>query len=447
MRFDVPTLAARRARLYERMGDDAVMILRAGGPKLRSNDTDYRFRADSDMIYLTGFEEPDAVAVFRPGRKEEDGGPFTLFVRPRDPKKEQWDGRRAGATGAVADYGANRGFDLGDLAEQLPGLLEGANQLYVQLGVDPGFDARLHKILAGLRRRRGKPPANPALLRDPRDLLQAMRLVKADDELAWLRRASEISAEAHTAAMRACRPGMHEYELQALIEYVFARRGAAAPSYNTIVGAGANATILHYVENRDAIGDGDIVLIDAGCEFNFYAGDITRSFPANGKFTPAQRDLYQAVLDAEIMGIGMCTTDHSWLDVHEATVRMLTQSLVDMGLLKGGVDELIANKDYEKYYMHKTGHWIGIDVHDPNPYYAGATAAKIQNGAVQTIEPGLYIPADDESAPAEMRGIGIRIEDDVLATPGGPEVLTASCPKALSEIEALVGSGYTISLP
>ena len=447
MRFDAQTLAARRARLYEQLGDGAVMILRAGAPKMRSHDTDYRFRAHSDMVYLTGFEEPDAVAVFAPGRSAEQGGPFTLFVRPRDPKKEQWDGRRAGAEGAVDLYGADRGYDLAQLDEELPKLLEGASELHIELGRDSAFDAKLHCLLAGLRRRRGKPPANPSVLRDPRDLIQAMRLVKSDDEIAWLRRASEISAEAHTAAMRACRPGMHEYELQALIEYIFARRGATAPSCNTIVGAGANATILHYIENRDPIADGDIVLIDAGCEFNFYAGDITRSFPANGKFTPAQRDLYQAVLDAEIMGIGMCTADNSWLDVHEATVRSLTQAMVDMGLLSGTLDELIETKAYEKYYMHKTGHWIGIDVHDPNPYYAGGHAAKIPNGAVQTIEPGLYIPADDESAPAELRGIGIRIEDDVLATAAGPEVLTKACPKAVSEIEALVGSGYTLTLP
>lgn len=446
MRFDAKTLAARRARLYELLGDDAVLILRAGGQKNRSHDTDYRFRAHSDMLYLTGFEEPDAVAVFRTGAREE-GGPFTLFVRPRDPKKEQWDGLRAGVDGAVADYGADQAFELGELDEKLPGLIEDANTLYLELGRDSSFDGKVHRMLRGLRKRRGKPPANPSAIRDPRDVLEPMRLVKSESELVFLRRACEISAEAHRAAMRACKPGMHEFELQALIEFVFARRGCNAPSYNTIVGAGANATILHYIENRDVMKDGEIVLIDAGCEYNFYAGDITRSFPANGKFTPAQRDLYQAVLDAEVAAIAMCTTDHTWLEIHEATVRSLTQSMVDIGLLKGSVDALIENKDYEKYFMHKTGHWLGIDVHDPNPYYAGASAAKVVNGSVQTIEPGLYIPAGDETAPAEMRGIGIRIEDDILATPNGPENLTAACPKAIAEVEAIVGSGYTLSLP
>ena len=384
------------------------------------------------------------MAVFAPGCKD---GPFTLFVRPRDPKREQWDGRRAGVAGALSDYGADRAFELDQIDVELPKILEGSATLHAQLGRDPAFDATLHKMLGALRDRRRKPPANPSVLRDPRDVLHAMRFVKDEDELVWLRRACEISAEAHAAAMRACKPGMYEYELQALIEYVFARRGAAAPSYNTIVGAGANATILHYIENRDPIADGDVVLIDAGCEYNFYAGDITRSFPANGKFTHAQRDLYQAVLDAQVAAIAMCTTDHTWQEIHDATIRRLTVSMTDLGLLAGSVDELIETKAYEKYFMHGTGHWLGVDVHDPNPYYTGLDPRRVENGSVQTIEPGLYVPQDDESAPAELRGVGIRIEDDVLATSAGPAVLTAGVPKAIAEIEALVGSGYTLSLP
>jgi Xaa-Pro aminopeptidase len=261
-----------------------------------------------------------------------------------------------------------------------------------------------------------------------------------------MRRSCEIAAEAHLAAMQACKPGMREYELEAVIEFVFRRHGCNAPSYGSIVGSGDNATVLHYTENRGPIVDGDMVLIDAGCEYLYYASDITRSFPANGKFSPAQRDLYQAVLEAEEAAIAMCVTGNTWLQIHEATVRKLTGALVDMGLLRGSVDALIEEKAYTRFYMHKTGHYLGMDVHDVGPYYQGQEPQVLEPGVVQTIEPGIYIQPNDEQVPEEFRGIGIRIEDDVLTTQEGFEVLTGGVPKSVEEIEAVVGTGWSFSL-
>ncbi|MBH24664.1 MAG: Xaa-Pro aminopeptidase [Myxococcales bacterium] len=442
---DTPTnaYAARRARLMDAIGEDAVAIFVSGDEKLRSRDTDYRYRAHSDVLYLTGFEEPEAILVIAPGHDE---GATTLFVRPRDKERETWTGRRAGPEGAVADFGADTAHPLEELDDKLPDLMRGREVLYVELGRDAAFDARIHRLLGGLRRAKNRPPEAPTVLKDPREVLHAMRKVKGEEELALLRRSCEIAAEAHLAAMKACKPGMHEYELQALIEYVFARNGASFPAYSSIVGGGDNATILHYTTNRDLLRDGDLVLIDAGCEFNYYASDITRTFPVSGSFTPAQRDLYQAVLEAEEAAIAMCTVGSSWWDIHQATVRTLTQAMIDLKLLKGSLDELIEEEAYKAFYMHKTGHWLGMDVHDVGPYYDGEDYAKLSPGEVQTIEPGIYVSVDAEDVPDEMRGIGIRIEDDVLTTEDGPVVLTGGVPKSVEALEDVVGSGYSFTV-
>jgi Xaa-Pro aminopeptidase len=435
--------AARRARLMEAMGESSVAIFLSGQEKVRSRDTEYRFRAHSDVLYLTGFEEPEAVVVLAPGAKE---GPLTMFVRPRDRAREIWTGRRAGVEGAQALYGADQAYGLEALAERLPALLAEREVLYFAFGQDAGFDKVLREALEGLRRRRNQAPGAPKVTRDTRDLVPAMRLVKAPEELALMRRSCEIAAEAHVAAMRACRPGVHEYALEAVIEFVFRRHGCDAPSYGTIVGAGANATVLHYTENRDRIEEGALVLIDAGCEYGRYASDITRTFPASGRFTGPQRDLYEAVLEAEEVAIQACLPGASWQDVHLAAVRSLTGSLVTLGLLQGEVDGLIERKAYERFYMHKTGHWLGMDVHDVGDYYAGQAPIALAPGMVLTVEPGLYVQPDDEEAPAAFRGIGIRVEDDVLVTEAGFEVLTGGAPKAVAEVEALVGSGWSASL-
>lgn len=440
--IDSQILSQRRRQLCDLIGPHGAAIFLAGHEQVRSNDTEYRFRAGSDVLYLTGFEEPDTVVVVVP---EHPMGPLVMFVRERDKEKETWTGRRYGIEGAIERFGADSAFVLADLDAKLPELLEDRQVLHHRLGVDGTFDGRVAATLEGLRRRKGKPPAAPTILRDTRELLHPIRLVKTEAELALLRRACTISAEAHVAAMRACKPGMYEYELQALIEYIFQARGAHAPAYATIVGAGQNGTILHYIENRSKLVAGDLVLIDAGAEYDYYAGDITRTFPASGKFAAPQRELYQAVLDAQLAGIEMCREGVTWDDLHNATVRSLTASMVDLGLLEGDVDTLIEQESYKRFYMHKTGHWLGMDVHDVGPYYEGQSPLPFAAGMVLTVEPGLYVPADDD-VPEAFRGCGVRIEDDVLITPQGPLVLTSGVPKTVEDLESLVGSGFQISL-
>ncbi len=434
--------AARRARLIEEIGDDGVLILVAPPERQRSHDSHYIYRASSDILYLTGFREPGAVVVIAPGHA--DGSVF-MFVRARDPEREQWDGRRAGVEGAQARFGADRAYTLDQLDVVLPSLLASRCTLYYTLGVDAQFDMRVVGYTRQLRHRRNAPPAAPGVIRDARDLLHRARLHKSAAELDVMRRAAQITADAHELAMRACKPGMAEYQLQAIVEYHFRRSGASYPAYTSIVGAGDNATILHYVENDALIQDGDIVLIDAGCELDYYAADITRSFPANGKFTGAQRELYQAVLEVEEAAIAACQVGLPYNELQQRTVRQLTEAMVHFKLLDGELDGLIETLAYKKYYPHGVGHWLGIDVHDVGPYFAeDGQWHTLQPGMVLTIEPGLYIPANDERAPQGLRGVGVRIEDDVLITAQGPDILTASCPKQVEAIEAIVGTGVQL---
>jgi Xaa-Pro aminopeptidase len=436
--FSPETFAARRSELMERIGPDGVAILVANPERTRSKDTAYPYRPSSDILYLTGFREPQTVLVFAPGH---DQGEFVMFVRDRDPNKEQWEGRRAGTDGAVAEYGADAAFVVGELDEKLPEFLEEREALYYTLGRSGEFDKRVTRWLKDLRHRRNKPSGAPGAIYDARDILHEMRVRKSPEELALMRRAVDVTAEAHTLAMKHCKPGMSEYELQALIEYQFRKNGAEFPAYTSIVGAGDNATILHYVENRDVIGEDDVVLIDAGCELGFYAADITRSFPASGEFTPAQKDLYQAVLDCEMAVIDHVGPGVAYNELQDKAVRLLTESMVDLKLLSGSIDELIEEEDYKKYYPHNIGHWLGIDVHDVGPYHdtQGSWRA-LEPNMVLTIEPGIYVPEGDEDAPKELRGVGVRIEDDILVTEDGFENLSRACPKAVAEIEALVGS-------
>ena len=426
------------AEFMRRMEPDSVAIIPAAREVTRSNDTEYRFRQDSDFYYLTGFREPDAVAVVAPGREK----PFTLFVRPRDREKEIWNGRRAGVEGAKESYGADEAYPVEEFDAKLTELLDGARSLYYRLGAgNPDLDQTLIRQLSRMRMMGRKGVRPPQAIIDPGTLLHEMRLIKTEEELALMRRSADIAAEGHREAMATARPGMREYELDALIEYVFRRSGAAAPAYNSIVGSGANATILHYVDNDAELREGDLLLIDAGAEYEGFASDITRTFPVSGRFTGAQRDIYQLVLDCQEECIRMVRPGVTLDEMHQRSVEVLTEGMVRLGLLRGEVPKLIEEEQYKKFYMHRLGHYLGMDVHDAGAYHKDGRPRPVEPGMVMTVEPGLYVAADAEGIPEQYRGIGVRIEDDVLVTPDGFEVLTDEAPKRIEEIEALMAEG------
>ena len=431
----------RRPQLAEfmrRMEPDSVAIIPAAREVTRSHDTEYRFRQDSDFYYLTGFREPDALAVVAPGREK----PFTLFVRPRDREKEIWNGRRAGVEGAKERYGADEAFPVEEFDAKLIELLDGARTLYYRLGgSNPELDQTVIRQLARMRALGWRKVRPPQTIIDPGALIHEMRLIKSADEIALMHRSADIAAEAHREAMRAARPGMNEYEIDALIEYVFRRNGAAAPAYNSIVGSGANATILHYVDNDAELKDGDLLLIDAGAEYEGFASDITRTFPVNGRFDDAQRDIYQLVLDCQEECIRMVKPGVTLEEMHKRSVEILTDGLVRLGLLKGEPEKLIEEGEYKKFYMHRLGHYLGMDVHDAGAYHVDGQPRPVEPGMVMTVEPGLYIAVDAEDIPDKYRGIGVRIEDDVLVTAEGFDVLTAKAPKQVEEIESLMKEG------
>ena len=432
--FDPAVFAARRAALMEAIGPDAIAIVRSLPERLRNGDAFHRFRQASDVVYLTGFVEPETTLVVRPGA---DTDRVVMFVRPRDPDMETWDGRRAGLEGAKERYGADAAYPAHELETKLPELLANVDEWHVGLGIDDELDALIARTLAKLRRTEKKGKRPPRAIVDPRVALHELRLKKRPEELAALREAAKISSDAHIAAMQMGRPGVYEHELEAVINYTFRRRGGGGAGYSTIVGAGVNATILHYIENRCKIADGDLVLVDAGCEYDHYTADITRTWPANGKFSPAQRDVYELVLSTQLGAIAMAKPGATLEQIHEYCVRSLTTGMVALKLLQGSVDELIADQSYRKFYMHGTSHWLGLDVHDAGAYTRGGKARALEPGMVITIEPGLYIASDAAGVPEAMRGIGVRIEDDLVIANGAPEVLTAACPKQVAELEAL----------
>jgi Xaa-Pro aminopeptidase len=423
------------AEFMRRMEPNSVAVIPAAREVTRSNDTEYRFRQDSDFYYLTGFNEPEAIAVIAPSKSER----YTLFVRPRDREKETWTGRRAGVEGAKEKFGADAAFPVEEFREKLTEMLDGARNLYYRLGNgNPELDQTIIRQIAVMRGlgRRGVHP--PQAVVDPGSILHEMRLIKTDEEAALMQRAADIAAEAHREAMRAARPGMKEYEIEALIEYTFRKRGAAGPAYNTIVGAGANATVLHYVNNDAELKDGDLLLIDAGAEYEGFASDITRTFPVSGRFTKAQRDIYDLVLDCQQQCIEMAAPGVTMDEMHRRSVEILTEGMVRLGLLKGEVEKLIEEEDYKKFYMHRLGHYLGMDVHDVGLYQRDGQPRPVEAGMVLTVEPGLYIAEDSEDIPDQYRGIGVRIEDDVLVTTEGNRVLTDKAPKQVGEIEALM---------
>ncbi len=429
--------ARRRRQLMRVMGRDAIGVIPAAPVRYRNNDVEYAYRQDSDFFYLTGFAEPDSVAVLIPGREQAE---YVLFVRERDPTRETWDGKRAGPAGAVRLYGADDAFPIGDMDEILPGLLENRTKVYYRMGAYADFDQRVVAWVNGLRSqgRHGRHSPQEFVALD--HVLHDMRLFKSRCEVELMRESARIASRAHVRAMRACRPGLNEYEIAAELIHEFNRNNADI-SYQPIVGSGDNACILHYRENDQTLGDGDLLLVDAGCELQYYASDITRTYPVNGEFTPEQRAVYDVVLEANRAAIAKVRPGNHWNDPHDAAVRVITHGLVKLGLLKGRVTSLERDGAYRKFFMHRTGHWLGMDVHDVGDYKVGDEWRVLEPGMALTIEPGIYIAPGTRGVPKRLRGIGIRIEDDVVVTRRGAEVLTARAPKEPEEIEALMARG------
>ena len=413
--------------------DGAVAILPSAPVAIRSGDVEFIYRQDNDFYYLTGLAEPESIAVFAPGQKDE----FVLFVRPRDKERETWTGRRVGVEGALRDYGASRAYVVEDFPRILPLLLEKAEHVYLPFGLNPPLETRVLEMIRQSAAMRPRLGTGPNSIFDPREVLHEMRLFKRPEELAAMRRAIAISKSAHEAAMRNSRGGMMEWEIEALVDYQFRKHGAAGPSYPSIIASGANAATLHYINNDREMRAGELLLIDAGCEFDFYASDITRTFPIGARFTPVQRDLYEIVLAAQLKSIATVRPGVRFDDPHNAAVDVLVEGMCHLGLFTESPAEVREKGLFRRYFMHRTSHWLGMDVHDVGLYRVGGDSRKLEPGMILTAEPGIYVAADDESAPVGFRGIGIRIEDDVLVTGEGHEVLTASVPKTVAEVEAL----------
>ena len=429
--------AKRRQRLMDMMGEGSIAIVPTAPARPRNRDVEFPYRPDSNFYSLTGFAEPEAGAVLAPGREQ---GEFVMFCRERDRAAEQWHGARLGLEGVCERHGADDAFPIGDIDDILPGLLENKSRVYYAMGHFPEFD---HRMLAWVARVRGGARSSGGLgeLVMLDHLVHEMRLFKSAAEVDTMSRAATVSAAAHERAMRVCRPGMSEYQIEAELLHEFTRAGCRAAAYPSIVAGGANACTLHYTENTDRLRDRDLLLIDAGAELECYASDITRTFPVNGRFTRAQRAVYSVVLAAQEAAIDTVAPGRTFDDVHMAAVQVLVEGLVDLGALKGRVKRIVQKEKYKRFYMHRTGHWLGMDVHDVGDYRIDDQSRVLEPGMVMTVEPGLYIAPDDAKAPKRLRGIGIRIEDDVLVTKSGRKVLTSAAPKSIDDIESLVGSG------
>lgn len=435
MTIKMTEYAKRRKELMRSIGPNAIAILPANHEILRNGDAHYSFRQNSDFYYLTGFEEPEAYLVLAPKRKD---GEYILFNRVRDKDKEIWDGPRAGQQGAVKEFLADESFPVAEFEAMLPDLLEGREALYYPVGFNRAFDQTLLDGVNEIRAKVRTGKQSPVEFIDVSALLHEMRLIKSPAEAAVMRKAAEISADAHVRAIKACKPGMFEYELEAEIMHEFQRNGARNAAYNSIVGAGRNSCILHYIANNNKINAGDLVLIDAGCEYQNYAADITRTFPANGKFSAEQKAIYELVLESQLAAIKAVKPGAAWTLPQDVIVKILTQGLIDLGILKGKLDTLIEKQAYFPFYMHRSGHYLGLDVHDAGRYRVNNKWRTMQEGMVLTIEPGIYISADIPGVHKRWHNIGVRIEDDVLVTKSGRDILSAGVPKTVAEIEALM---------
>lgn len=432
--------ARRRKALMEQMEPNSIAILPAAAVAIRNRDVEHVYRQDSDFQYLSGFPEPEAVIVLIPGREY---GEYVLFCRERNPERELWDGLRAGQDGAIREYGADDAFPITDIDDILPGLIEGRDRVYSSMGSNPEFDRHVMEWINVIRSKAhlGAQPPKEFVALD--HLLHDMRLYKSAAEVKVMREAAQISARAHVRAMQASRAGLYEFSLEAELDYEFRKGGAKMPAYGSIVASGRNACILHYQENDAPLRDGDLVLIDAGCEIDCYASDITRTFPVSGKFSAEQKAIYEVVLKSQEAAFAAIKPGNHWNQAHEATVRVITEGLVELGLLRGAVDELIAAEAYKAFYMHRAGHWLGMDVHDVGEYKVGGEWRVLEAGMVLTVEPGIYVSPDNQTVAKKWRGIGVRIEDDVVVTKKGCEILTGDVPKTVAEIEALMAAART----
>ncbi|UQA56617.1 aminopeptidase P N-terminal domain-containing protein [Polyangium aurulentum] len=423
--------AERRKQLLERL--QGVLVIPAAQVAIRNNDVEHEYRQDSDFYYLTGFSEPEAVLVLAPNHAEHK---FVLFVRKRDPEREAYDGARAGIDGAKEDFGADAAYLVSELDDKLYEYLKGNARLYYRLGDNRAMDDR---VLGGVRFTRQRGARNnhlwPTEIVDPATVLHETRIIKREDELDRMRRAAAITRDAHLGAMALARPGRYEYEIEARIREIFRRSGAERIAYEPIIGSGPNATVLHYRQNNRQMHEGELLLIDAGCEYDYYAADVTRTFPVSGTFSPAQWRLYEVVLEAQVTAIEAVKPGANLDAIHDEVVETLVRGLVREGLLEGEPEKIIEDRSYKRFYMHRTSHWLGMDVHDVGVYYQGGAPRSLEPGMVLTIEPGIYISPSDDKVPAEYRGLGIRIEDDILVTPEGYTNLTADIPKSVADVE------------
>jgi Xaa-Pro aminopeptidase len=423
------------SEFIKRMSPDSIAIIGSAREATRSNDTLYRYRQDSDFYYLTGFDEPEAIAIIAPSHKEHR---FTLFVRPRDPEREIWDGRRAGVEGARSEYGADAAFPISEFDAKLTDFLNGANNLYYRIGNgNAELDETIVKQIRHLRALGRRGMRAPEAIIDTGAIIHEMRLFKSEEEIALMQRAADIASEGHIEAMKQARPGMKEYEIEALLEYTFRKNGASAPAYTSIVGGGANATVLHYINNDATLSDGDLLLIDAGAEYQGYASDITRTFPVRGRFTEGQREIYDLVLEAQLACIEMVRPGERPQDIQKRSVEVLTEGMLRLGLLKGNAETIIKEEKYKQFYMHTVGHFLGLDVHDVGRYHIKDESRQLEPGMVMTVEPGIYISPATKEIPEKYLGIGVRIEDDVLVTEDGNRILSDKAPKQVEEIEEL----------
>ena len=429
--------ASRRRDLMAMMQGNSIAVIAAAPEKIRSKDTHYPYKQSTNLSYLSGFPEPQSVMLLIPGRSQ---GEMVFFCRDKDPLQETWDGYRQGPAGAVQNFGADDAFPIDDIDDILPGMLEGRDRVYYGIGKDAEFDKHLMEWVNGVRDKRGSDAMPPGEFVDLDHLVNEMRLIKSAAEIKLMRKAGEISARAHRRAMQMSRPGLFEYQLQAEIEHEFMLSGATGPAYTSIVGGGKNGCILHYIENRDKLRSGDLVLIDAGCEYQDYAADISRTFPVNGKFSSEQAAIYDIVLASQVAAIELIAPGLEYNLANDATVRVITQGLVDLKILQGDVEDLIARGAHRDVYMHNAGHWLGMDVHDVGDYKIDNHWRIYEPGMALTVEPGIYISPDNTNVDEKWRGIAVRIEDDMLVTKTGCESLTSDVPSARDEIEQLMAS-------
>jgi Xaa-Pro aminopeptidase len=427
-----PDFAAHRRRLLELLPDDEAVLLFGAPEVLRNGDSEHRYRPDSHVWWLTGWEDPEVAVFLRRGEE-----PLTMFVQPKDKEREVWTGRRLGPEGAKERFGADVAYPIGELEAQLAKLVQGVRALHYPAGRDAEHDAVvLSAITRAKKTGRNTGLSAPETFHLPARLIDELRMIKTEAEIGLLRAAADLTGQGHLRAMELARPGVREFEIEAELTGLWRRAGSTGPGYTPIVAAGINGTVLHYHTNRDVLRDGELLLLDAGCEVSWYTADVTRTFPISGRFSTPQRDVYEWVLKAQLAAIDVCRPGRRFVEVHETAVRVLTEGMIALGLLDGTVEERIADESYKRYYMHGTSHWLGLDVHDVGWYGRGGATREFAPGMVLTVEPGLYVDPDDEEAPAHLRGIGVRIEDDVLVTGGEPDVLTGAIPKAVADLEA-----------